>query len=431
MNVQDISSNFSFDRDEFSISGLAANAIIEKWGTPLFIYDAETIKNKYNYLRKNLPAGVDIFYAMKANPNLALVKQLVNLGAGVEVASEGELYACKKVGVDPKNIVFAGPSKTFEDISMAVEMGIYALNAESVGEIERINEIARSKKTVMDVELRINPEFEVAGAAVNMGGGSKKFGIDSESISAAIAQVSPLKHIRLQGIHIFAGTGIQNSEGFLSNLENCFKLAEEMNRTHFKVLSIDFGGGIGIPYSDEDSGLSIEGISDKISGMIEKYPFIKENGTRLIAEPGRYLVGQSGIYITKVIDKKHSRGKDYLLVDGGAQHLLRPALLAQGQPTFNLSKKQEKFQPYDVGGSLCTSIDFLGKDLLLPEDSAEGDYIGVFCSGAYGYTESMPFFLSHDVAPEILVHNGKSDVVRPRMDIRNIVDEMIIPGELS
>ncbi len=431
MNVQDISSNFSFDRDYFSISGLNVKPIIEKLGTPLFIYDAETIKERYEYLRANLPLEVDIFYAMKANPSLAVIKQLVNLGAGVEVASEGELYACKKVGVNPKDIVFAGPSKTFEDITMAVEMGIYALNAESVGEIKRIDEIAASHDTVMDIELRINPEFEVAGAAVNMGGGSKKFGIDSEVLSAAIEQVSSLNNVRLQGIHIFAGTGIQNSEGFLSNLENCFTLAEEMNRKHFKVLSIDFGGGIGIPYSDEDSGLSIGGISDKISDMIKKYPFIRENGTRLIAEPGRYLVGQSGIYITKVIDKKHSRGKEYLLVDGGAQHLLRPALIGQSQPTFNLSREQGNLQPFDVGGSLCTSIDFLGKDLNLSEDSAVGDFIGVFCSGAYGYTESMPLFLSHDIAPEVLVHNGKYDVIRPRMDIRKIVDEMVIPGELS
>lgn len=430
MKVQDISENFSFKGETFSVSRLEIKPIIEKFGTPLFIYDAETIKEKYEYLRKNLPEEVDIFYAMKANPNIAVVKQLVNLGAGVEVASEGELYACKKVGVNPEDLIFAGPSKTDEDISMAIELGIYALNAESVGEVERINEIARSKGSVMDIELRINPEFEVAGAAVNMGGGSKKFGIDSESISAAIERISTLENVSLQGIHIYAATGILNSKGFLSNLENCFKHAERINREHFKVLSIDFGGGIGIPYSDEDEPLSIEGIRDKITDMIHKYPFIKENGTRLIAEPGRYLVGQSGIYIAKVIDKKHSRGKDYLLVDGGAQHLLRPALIGQSQPTFNLCRTQEHFKPFDVGGSLCTSIDFLGKDLSLPEQSDAGDYIGVFCSGAYGYTESMPLFLSHDVAPEILIHNGKYDVIRPRMDIRKIVDEMIIPGEL-
>lgn len=431
MKVENISDRFAQENGRLTISGIDAESIIKEIGTPLFLYDAETIKDRYTYLRENMPEEVDIFYAMKANPNLAVVKLLASLGAGVEVASEGELYACEKVGINPGDIVFAGPSKTDLDIAKAVDMGIYALNAESLGEIKRINAIAATRNKVMDVELRINPEFEVAGAAVNMGGGSKKFGIDSESVEAVIENVSSLANVRLQGIHIFAATGIQDSAGFLSNLENCFRLAREVNENSFKVLSIDIGGGIGIPYSDEDSELSIEGISSKISDLISKYTFIKENGTRIIAEPGRFLVGQSGIYVTKVIDRKHSRGRDYLLVDGGAQHLLRPALLGKAHPTFNILKKQETFVPFDVGGSLCTSIDFLGKDIQLPENSGEGDFLGVFCSGAYGYTESMPFFLSHDVAPEVLVHNGRYDVIRPRMDMKSIVDAMIIPGELS
>ena len=431
MKVQDISDRFELENGKFSISGIDAENLIEEVGTPLYIYDAETIKNRYSYLRKNLPDQVDIFYAMKANPNIAVVKQLLNLGAGVEVASEGELYACKKIGANPENIVFAGPSKTDEDISMAIDMGIYALNAESAGEIARIDRIARSKGKVMDVELRINPEFEIAGVAVSLGGGSKKFGIDSETIDSVISEVSTLKNINLQGIHIFAGTGIQNSEGFLSNLENCFRQAQEINDRHFKILSIDFGGGIGIPYSDDDPELSIEGISEKITDLIDKYSFVKENNTRIIAEPGRYLVGQSGLYVTKIIDKKHSRGTEYLLVDGGAQHLLRPALIGTSHPTYNISRNQENMTSFDVGGSLCTSIDFIGKNLLLPAESDVDDYIGVFCSGAYGYTESMPLFLSHDIAPEVLVHNGKYDIVRPRIKMKSLVDDMVIPEELS
>jgi diaminopimelate decarboxylase len=430
MKVENISENFTLGNEGLTISGVDAESLIKDVGTPLFIYDAQTISDRYTYLRENLPEEVDIFYAMKANPNLAVMKHLVNLGAGVEVASAGELYACQKVGADPGNIVFAGPSKSAEDISLAIDMGIYALNAESIGEIRLINQIASSKKKIMDIELRINPEFEVAGAAVNMGGGSKKFGIDSESVESVIAEVSSFANIRLQGIHIYAGTGIQNSDGFLSNMENCFNLAEEINKSQFKVLSIDIGGGIGIPYSENDESLSIEGISDRISRIVKKYRFIKENKTRIILEPGRYLVGQCGLYVTQVLDKKQSRGRDYLLVDGGAQHLLRPALIGQSQPTFNLSRKQENFISFDVGGSLCTSIDFLGKDLVLPAESEVGDYIGIFCSGAYGYTESMPLFLSHDIAPEVLVHNGKYDVVRPGIKIRDIVDAMVIPGEL-
>lgn len=430
MKVNDISKSFTMGNDGLNFSGVNINNIADKIGTPLFVYDAETIKEKYTYLRSNLPKEIDIFYAMKANPNIAIIKQLVDLGTGVEVASEGELYACQKIGVNPKNIVFGGPAKTDEDIAMAIDMGIYALNAESLGEIKSINRIAKLKNKVMDVELRINPEFEISGVAVSLGGGSKKFGMDSEVIDKIIQEALTLENVHLQGIHVFAGTGIENSEGFLSNLENCFKLAESINNNHFKIESIDVGGGLGIAYSDDDPGFSIEGLSEKIEILLNKYTFIRENGTRIIAEPGRYLVGQCGAYITKVIDRKESRGREYLLIDGGAQHLLRPALIGQSQPTFNISNNSSLVKPFDLGGSLCTSIDFLGKDLPLPIDSKKGDYIGVLCAGAYGYAESMPFFLSHDIAPEILVYNGKYEIIRPRLYIKHIVDLQSVPEDL-
>lgn len=283
----------------------------------------------------------------------------------------------------------------------------------------------------MDVELRINPEFEIAGVAVSLGGGSKKFGMDTEQVDGIITKVLTYKNIRLQGIHIFAGTGIKNSEGFLSNLENCFRLAKDINDRHFKIESIDVGGGISIPYGDDDPEFQIDGLKEKITKLIDKYPFIRSNGTRIIAEPGRYLVGQSGVYITKVIDRKHSRGREYLLVDGGAQHLLRPALIGVSQPTFNISKlNSSNNSTFDVGGSLCTSIDFLGKDLTLPSNSDQGDYIATFCSGAYGYNESMPFFLSHDIAGEVLIYNKKYSIIRPMIEIKEMVDKQSIPGDL-
>jgi diaminopimelate decarboxylase len=430
MNVNDISNNFTLNEEGLSFSSVNLNQIAKELGTPLYVYDAQTIKDRHAYLRENLPQEIDIFYAMKANPNVAVIKQLTSLGTGVEVASEGELLACEKAGVNPQNIVFGGPSKTDEDIAKAIDMGIYALNAESLGEIKRIDRVAKAKNTVMDVELRINPKFEIAGVAVSLGGGSKKFGMDSDRIDEIIVEALTMENIHLQGIHIFAGTGIKNNGGFLSNLENCFRLAKEINDKHFKIESIDVGGGLGIPYSDEDPEFAIEGLKEKIEALLVKYPFIRENGTRVITEPGRYLTAQCGAYITKVIDRKHSRGRDYLLVDGGAQHLLRPALIGQTQPTFNISRSTGEKQPFDVGGSLCTSIDFLGKDIDLPAGSEEGDLIAVLCAGAYGWAESMPFFLSHDIAPEVMVYKGKYAVVRPRLEMKDVVNRQSIPEDL-
>lgn len=429
MRIEDISGSFSRTESGLTVSGVDVNSIVEEFGTPLFIYDAETVKDRYRYLRDNLPEEMDIFFAMKANPNIAMVKLLTSMGTGVEVASHGELYACQRVGVDPKNIVFGGPAKTDDDIRMAIEMGIYAINAESLGEIKRINRVAESMGQIQEVELRINPEFEISGVAVSLGGGSKKFGIDSETIDDVIKAVESLKNVKLQGIHIFAGTGLDHKEGFLSNLENCFRLAKEINDKHFPVESIDVGGGIGIPYKDEDPVFKVDGLKEDILKLLEEYPFIRENNTRIIAEPGRYLVGQSGVYISKVVDRKHSRGKEYLLVDGGAQHLLRPALIGTNQPTFNISRSGEE-ELFEVGGSLCTSIDFLGKDISLPKESQQDDLIAVFCAGAYGFAESMPYFLSHDIAPEIMVLNGKSHCIRPGVKMTDIVNSQIIPEEL-
>ena len=430
MNMLDISASFQQSASVFSISGIPLEEIVHTTGTPVFVYDAETIIRKYAHLRENLPNEVDIFYAMKANPALAIVRVLTNLGTGVEVASRGELLACQRLGINPENIVFAGPSKTDEDLNTAIDMQIYSINAESIGELRRISDIARIKEATIRVELRVNPEFEVQGATVNMGGGPKKFGIDLEKLDDAfMLDVLSLPNVNIRGLHVFSATGILNQEGFLQNLENCFMLGARLNK-YFPVKSIDVGGGLGIPYKDGEKELSIAGIRAKILQMLESYSFIQDNKTRVILEPGRYLVGQSGIYVTRVEDIKESRGTDYTLTDGGIHHLLRPALIGSSHPTFNLTTQGTETKEYDLGGCLCTSTDFLAKQVSMPRLTSRGDLIGVFCSGAYGFTEGMPLFLSHDIPAEVLVHNGRYSVIRKRIPIEEILDRQIVPEDL-
>ena len=433
MKLEDISKHFTHDdKGSLHVSQVSVDDIVEQTGSPVFIYDAQTIIDTYTYLREHLPEQVDIFYATKANPHLAVMTLLKGLGAGMEVASHGELIRCEKIGADPQNIVFAGPSKTNADITKAVEMGIYSINAESLGELGRINEIALAHGKKMPVELRVNPQFEVAGAAVNMGGGSKKFGIDSEQIYGVITQVQKnMPGVELHGLHIYAGTGITEQEGFLKNMANVFEQAQIMNR-QFPIKSIDIGGGLGIPYSDGDKPLSIDGISERMNQLFEQYSFIRENDARIIIEPGRYIVGQSGIYVSTIEDLKHSRGKDYVLVDGGVHHLLRPPLIGGGgHPVMNISQLGESLDSVaDVGGSLCTSIDFLGYDIKLPGSTARDDLIGTFCSGAYGYTESMPWFLSHDVPAEVLVNNGSFDIITPPIKVEEYISNQVVPNYL-
>ncbi len=422
MRPEKISNSFVYSGG-FSISGIFVNDIAKAVGTPFYVYDAQTIKRQYSRLRNALPKDFDIFYAMKANPNLAIVRLLSNLGTGVEVASRGELLACQRLGVDPKNIVFAGPAKTDEDLKTAIDMGIYSINAESVGEMKRISEIAEGMDKTVNVEIRVNPEFEIEGAELNMGGGPKKFGIDSEKIGEALEEAMLLPGIVLQGLHIFAASGILDPGAFLKNMENTFEIAKSMNE-YFQVKSIDVGGGLGIPYKGEND-LDLSGLKPDVSNLVSKYPFIKENNTRLIIEPGRYLVGQSGIYVTKVVDFKESRGKRYILVDGGIHHLMRPALFGASHPIFNLSREGNGSE-YDIAGCLCTSVDILAKSVAMPKPE-QGDLIGVFCAGAYGFTEGMPLFLSHDIPAEVLVHKNKFSIIRDKVPAEKSFDNQHVP----
>ncbi|MBI2106936.1 diaminopimelate decarboxylase [Candidatus Woesearchaeota archaeon] len=430
MNPSDISSSFQQSDSGFKISGLDLEEIVHTTGTPVFVYDAETIRNKYHHLRENLPTEVDIFYAMKANPALAVVKLLTNMGTGVEVASRGELLACQMLDINPENIVFAGPSKTDEDLRTAIDMQIRSINVESFEELKRISHLAQIRGITARVELRINPEFEVKGATVNMGGGPKKFGIDAEKLDDRfMADALGLPNINIQGLHVFSATGILNQEGFLQNLESCFSLGAKLNK-YFLVKSIDVGGGLGIPYKDGERELSIAGIRDKILQMFETYWFIRDNGTRIILEPGRYLVGQSGIYVTRVEYTKDSRGVDYVLIDGGIHHLLRPALIGSSHPTFNLTRRSAEETSYGLGGCLCTSTDFLAEQVKLPLSTSRNDLIGIFCSGAYGFTEGMPLFLSHDIPAEVLVHNNTYSIIRPKVPIEEVLNQQIVPDNL-
>jgi len=429
MKPLDISTSFQQTDSDLLISGVSLIKIIDDFGTPLYVYDAETIRRRYNHLRENLPPEIDIFYAMKANPNKAIVRLLTNLGTGVEVASRGELLLCEELGIDPDNIVFAGPSKTIDDLTKAIDLGIYSINVESLQELRRISRLSQQRGKTTSIELRLNPEFHVDGAVVNMGGGSQKFGIDIEMLPAVLEAALRLPNIHLNGIHVFSATGILGSEGFLGNLENCVGLAERVN-SHYPVLSLDVGGGLGIPYKDGEVELSISGINERIQSLFDRYKFLRDNNTRVILEPGRYLVGQSGVYISRVEYTKKSRGEDYVLTDGGVHQLLRPALLRTSHPTFNLSRRTEETGRYNIGGTLCTPIDFIARGIELPRDTQEGDLIGAFCSGAYGYTESMPLFLSHDMPSEVLVHDGRYSEIRQPTTVEEVLRKQRIPREL-
>lgn len=413
------------------IGGVSIGKIAEAVPTPFFVYDAGTIKGQYDKLNHAMsPHGIEIYYSMKPNSSLAVVDGLRMMGAGLEIASLGELFVAQEVGANPKKISFAGPVKSEEELLAAISWEIRTINAECEEEFYRINEIAGRRGVRQKVGIRINPEKEVEGAGGLMGGGPRKFGIDDEKVTPEfLKKIAELPNVDLVGVHIFAATQILDAEAFLDNLRNVCSIAERVSRS-IPLEYVDLGGGLGIPYQPGQQSLPLGHISSVIGETLKDFPFLVEQNVRLLIEPGRFLVGPSGIYVTKVDHIKESRGTEYVMVDGGWHQMMRssPKMPFGPHPIYNLSRLNEPMdRKMEIAGPLCTSIDQLGTDVSLPAGTREGDLIGIFNAGAYGRSQSPLEFLSHAKPAEVLVGQSKFVVIRKAESPRELLRKQIIP----
>ncbi len=402
---------------DFVFDGASLKHIAQEHGVPCYVYSANSIRNSYKKLRDALPDNMKVFYSMKANTNLSVIKILNKLGAGMEIASTGELAACKELNVDPSNIIFAGPGKGDEELREAIDYGIYSINVESLNELKRVNDIAKESEKVQRVNFRINPETELSGD-VTMGGGPMKFGLDEERISEIPIAIKELENVALKGVHVFSATQLLAPEKVLENIRLALRIAKRCE-TFFEIEDIDIGTGLGIAYSKDDSEIDISSLRDKIFKLLEEFGFSEKN---FIMETGRFLVGSSGIYVSEVLDTKESRDKKFVIVRGGINHFLRPALIGKNHEVISITSEESETEKVDIGGQLCTSLDFIAKNVEL-EKVEMGDLVGMLQAGAYGYSESMPLFLSHPLPKEILVDDGKSFVIRESMDAKDFMSK--------
>jgi diaminopimelate decarboxylase len=393
--------------------------LAEQVSTPFYAYSGDAVVAKVRGLKAALGADTDIFYSIKANPSLGICQLMAKEGVGAELASIGELILAKKAGFAPENIIFAGPGKTNDELEMAAAMGISAINAESAGEIERLAEIAKRLGVVARVSLRINPASALKGAQMRMGGGPQQFGIDEEQAPEVLNRFAGHPNLEFVGVHVYAGTQMADTEAVLANCRNTLEVAKSVSeRLERPVQELDFGGGFAVPYFENSPEFDLPGFAEGYRALVTEAKKDQAFGsTRFIIELGRYLVAEAGVYVTRVVDVKWSRGKKYIVTDGGMNHHITATgnfgqVFRKAYPIAVVNNMDgAATDPAAVVGPCCTPLDVLGTNLELPDVSV-GDLIGVFYSGAYGYSASSLNFLSHPTPAEVMVLGGQTHVLR-------------------
>jgi len=401
------------------VGGSQISEIVDAYPTPLFIYDSGVLERKWQLLRNALPPEFHIYYSVKANPNRAILKFFLERGSGLEIASAGEFCQAVQAGCPPEKIVFAGPGKSEAELELVLKNQIGEVHIESLLEGERIGAISRREGLQAKVAVRVNPAAEAQGGAMRMGGKPAPFGIDEEKLDEVLERLLSEPGLKVQGVHLFAGTQILDYRILISQYRKGLQIAKRVaKQLRESPMTMDFGGGLGVPYFAGETELDMDGFRRELTELmreIKAEPLFE--ATRFIVEPGRYLVGEAGIYVTRITDIKVSRGKTFLIADGGMNHHLAASgnlgqVIKRNFPLALLNRIDSAEQgKADVVGPLCTPLDVLGRDVQLP--AAEiGDLIGVFQSGAYARSASPMSFLSRPAPAEVLISNGEARLVR-------------------
>jgi diaminopimelate decarboxylase len=372
--------------------------------TPVFVYDFAIVRDKVAHLRDALPEGVGIHYAMKANPLPAFVKAMVPLVDGIDIASGGELKIA--LGVGSTHISFAGPGKRDAELEAAIT-GQVTINLESQGELTRALHIAGRLGLVPRLAVRVNPDFALKGSGMKMGGGAAAFGVDAEKVPEICKQIIK-SGADWRGFHIFAGSQTLDSDAIVATQAATVNLAGHLaDQIGLTPPLVNLGGGFGIPYFGGEQPVNVKSIGARLGDALDQRSDSLRD-SRFAVELGRWLVGECGIYLTTVIDRKESRGETFLVTDGGLHHQLAASgnfgtVVRRNYPIAVASRfGDDASETVNVVGCLCTPLDRLGDQVALPKADV-GDVIAVFMAGAYGATASPASFLGHGPAKEVFV----------------------------
>jgi len=397
---------FPVENNCLQIGGMSLTRLAERVGsTPFYAYDRRLVTERVSRLRAVLPSDIHLHYAVKANPMPALVQHMAGLVEGFDVASVGEMKTVLDTTMAAINISFAGPGKQAAALRQAAAAGI-VVNLESEREMELIAQAGLELGVLPRVTVRVNPDFELKSSGMKMSGGPKQFGVDAERVPAMLARMKALP-LEFYGFHIFCGSQNLRAEAIMEAQRNTFELARRLAAdAPGPVKLLNLGGGFGIPYFPGEQALELEAVGAHLAGLMPQarcdFP-----EAEFVIELGRYLVGEAGVYVSRVIERKVSRGQVFLITDGGLHHHLAASgnfgqVIRKNYPVLvgNHVMPEGEAQLASVVGPLCTPLDILADKMPLGH-AAEGDLIAVMQSGAYGLTASPTAFLSHPAAVEV------------------------------
>lgn len=393
--------------DCLHVGAMALPRLAQRVGsTPFYAYDRRSITHRIESLRKHLPDDIALHYAIKANPMPAVVQHLSRLVDGLDVASGAEMRVALDTIIAPTDISFAGPGKSRQELSSAVASGV-TINLESEAELQTIAELCESLGSKARVAVRINPDFELKSSGMKMGGGPKQFGLDVERVPATLKRIAELD-LEFEGFHIFSGSQNLRPEAITEAQDNTFELAFRLlEHTPSPLKTLNIGGGLGIPYFPGEQPLDLAAVGEELERLMSKARKWLAD-TQVVIELGRYIVGEAGVYVCRVIDRKISRGEVFLITDGGLHHHLAASgnfgqVIRKNYPVLVGNKVSgSEREIATVVGPLCTPLDLLADKMEMAKAEV-GDLIVVLQSGAYGFTASPTAFLSHPPSLEVLV----------------------------
>jgi diaminopimelate decarboxylase len=405
----------TIDRDKLAD---VLGAVAERAGTPCYVYMLDAIRDRIESIRRAFEGRFAISYAVKANPNRGLLRAIRPWVDILDVSSDGELLTAIESGYEPKLLSFSGPGKTLSELQTSIRQRCGMHIAESVDELEQLSACCIAEGRRMDVLIRISPDKVPKGFGLNMSGRPSQFGIDEEHVDEALTRLKQLPNLSFAGFHIYAGTQCLDGDSIAENIEGCARLFSNFSKKHgLEPKKLTFGAGMGIPYHAGDEKIDLNRVATLVNPVIDQ--LLAEprcSNAKCFLELGRYLVGEAGYFLTRIVRIKESRGKLIGVCDGGMNHHLAACghfgtIIHRNYIIESLASPEDcrAIREYDLFGPLCTTIDTVARNVQLPELRA-GDVLAIGSSGAYGLTASPLYFISRSFPKEMLVSLGDGDL---------------------